>query len=244
VKEALVNIRTRDGDMETFTVTPNGGSPRPPVILYMDAPGIREELYDFARRIASEGYFVLLPDMYYRKGRLRFDLKTSDDAVQKSMFDAMYSLNNALVMSDTEAMLSWLDGQSDARPGPVGCIGYCMSGQYVVSAAGTFPERIAAAASLYGVSIVTDQPDTPHKLANRIKGEVYFGFAAEDRWVPENVIPDIKAEFDTHKVDYALEQWPGTGHGFCFPERDAYVEEAAEAVWEKVFALYQRRLQN
>ncbi|MEQ9519750.1 MAG: dienelactone hydrolase family protein [Parvibaculum sp.] len=243
MKEDLVNIHTRDGDMETFCVVP-GDAVYPPVILYMDAPGIREELYEFARRIAAEGYCVLLPDMYYRRGRLRFDMKTADESVQKSMFDAMYSLNNALVMSDTEAMLDWLDNQAHAKAGPVGCIGYCMSGQYVVSAAGTFPGRIAAAASLYGVSIVTDKPDTPHKLAGRIKGEIYFGFAEQDQWVPENVIPDIREEFDKHNVSYVLDQWPGTGHGFCFPERGTYVKEAAEAVWTKVFDLYRRRLRD
>lgn len=241
MREMLAQIRTRHGAMETFTVAPGEGT-YPPVILYMDAPGIREELYGFARRIAAEGYFVLLPDMYYRRGRLRFNLKTGGEAVQKTMFDAMYSLNNALVMSDTEAMIDWIDAEEHAKAGPIGCIGYCMSGQYVVSAAGHFPERIAAAASLYGVGIVTDETDSPHKLAKQIKGEIYFGFAEEDRWVPDNVIPDIKREFDAHKVKYVLDQWPGTGHGFCFPERDAYVKDAAEAVWAKVFDLYQRTL--
>ncbi len=241
MNEEILSIKTSDGDMETLVVSHEGG-PRAPVIIYMDAPGIREELYGFARRIAAEGYTVLLPDMYYRLGRLRYDMATADDAVRQEMFGAMRSLNNALVMSDTSDMLDWMKGDARIKQGPVGCIGYCMSGQYVVSAAGTYPDSFAASASLYGVGIVTDAPDTPHKLASTMKGELYLGFAETDEWVPDNVIPDLKAELDAHSVSYTLDVWPGTGHGFCFPEREAYVKDAAEQVWTKVFAMYKRRL--
>ncbi|HEY4344289.1 MAG TPA: dienelactone hydrolase family protein [Parvibaculum sp.] len=239
--ENIVEIKTIAGVMETFTVAPGAGR-HPPVIIYMDAPGIREELYDFARRIAGQGYFVLLPDMYYRSGRLRFDLATIDDATRGEMFKAMLSLTNQLVMDDTKAMLDFLDASPFAAPGPRGCIGYCMSGQYVVSAAGTYPDAFAAAASLYGVGIVTDKPDSPHLLANRIKGELYLGFAEKDAYVPDNVIPDLKAGLDMHKVPYRLEVLPGTDHGFCFPQRATYVEKAAEQVWTRVFDLFRRRL--
>lgn len=247
MNEEITAIATPDGAMETFVVSPDtssGAETFPAVILYMDAPGIREELYGFARRIAAEGYLVLLPDMYYRLGKIRLNMKNADDELLQKMFDAMNSLSNKLVMSDTKAMLAWLDKSPRAKAGPVGCIGFCMSGQYVVSAAGTFPDHFGAAASLYGVSIVTDAPDTPHKLAPKMKGELYLGFAETDQWVPDNVIPELKSELDGNNVPYTLDVWPGTGHGFCFPERDAYVEDAAEKVWTKVFDLYARRLQN
>jgi carboxymethylenebutenolidase len=239
--ENIVEIKTIAGVMETFTVAPGAGK-HPPVILYMDAPGIREELYDFARRIAGQGYFVLLPDMYYRSGRLRFDLAKAGEEERGQMFKAMLSLTNQLVMDDTKAMLDFLDASPLAAPGPRGCIGYCMSGQYVVSAAGTFPDAFAASASLYGVGIVTDKPDSPHLLANRIKGELYLGFAEKDAYVPDNVIPDLKTGLDMHQVPYRLDVLPGTDHGFCFPQRATYVEKAAEEVWALVFDLYRRRL--
>ncbi|MCE7997858.1 MAG: dienelactone hydrolase family protein [Rhodobiaceae bacterium] len=241
MNEDILSIKTSDGDMETLVVSHDGDA-RPPVIIYMDAPGIREELYGFARRIATEGYTVLLPDMYYRLGRLRYDMSKANDSVREEMFSAMRSLNNALVMSDTSAMLEWMQQDQRIKQGPVGCIGYCMSGQYVVTAAGTYADHFAASASLYGVGIVTDAPDTPHKLASGMKGELYLGFAETDEWVPDNVIPDLRAELDAHSVPYTLDIWPGTGHGFCFPERDAYVEDAAEKVWAKVFDMYKRQL--
>ncbi len=239
--ERTHEIETMDGRMEGFAVHPDGQGPFPAVILYMDAPGIREELRDFSRRIATEGYFVLLPDMYYRLGRLRFDLAAGDEE-RKRMFSAMESLSNELVVRDTRGMLSFLDEQPQVAAGPKGCIGYCMSGQYVVSAAGSFPEDFAAAASLYGVGIVTDEDDSPHLLADRIQAELYLGFAETDPWVPDTVPLEMIAALDKHEVRYRIDTWPGTEHGFCFPERDVYVKDAAERVWERVFELYARRL--
>jgi carboxymethylenebutenolidase len=246
--EATHQIETPDGTMESFSVHPVGGGAYPAVILYMDAPGIREELRDFCRRIAGEGYYALLPNMYYRPGTTGFEYEelmdpTTGAATMKKMFAAMASLSNELVMRDTRAMLDFLSTQSAVKPGAKGCIGYCMSGQYVVSAAGTFPEDFAAAASLYGVSIVTDQRDSPHLLADRIRGELYVGFAETDEYVPDNVLPDLVAALDKNGVTHHTEVFPNTHHGFCFPQRGpAYAEAEAERVWADVFDLYARRL--
>ncbi|MYH67267.1 MAG: dienelactone hydrolase family protein, partial [Dehalococcoidia bacterium] len=128
--------------------------------------------------------------------------------------------------------------------GPAGAIGYCMSGRNVVAAAGTFPERFGAFASLYGVGIVTDEDDSPHLLADRIKAELYLGFAEHDPFVPENVIPELSEALEASGVPHAIETHPGTEHGFCFPERPGYVEDAAESVWRTVFDLYDRRLEG
>lgn len=245
--EQTVSIATKDGEMESYAFRPDDAGTYPAVILYMDAPGIREELFDFCRRIAGQGLFVLLPDMYYRLGKLRFDTKEMADAsspVRKQMFDAMNSLNNKLVMDDTQGMLDFLAQDPHVKDGLKGCIGYCMSGRYVVSAAGTYPEHFGAIASLYGVGIVTDEDDSPHLLAENIKGELYLGFADTDPYVPDNVIPDLRAALDQHGVTYKLDVWPGTEHGFCFPSRPLYKEEPAEKVWELVFDLFGRKLSS
>ena len=246
MNEQTVSVTTADGEMTTYTFRPDDGGPFPAVILYMDAPGIREELFDFCRQIADQGHFVLLPDMYYRLGELRFDLKQMadpDSPVRKEMFDAMGSLNIQLVIDDTKGMLDYLSTEPNAKDGPTGCLGYCMSGQYVVSVAGTYPDHFAAAASLYGVGIVTDADDSPHLLAGNIKAELYLGFADTDPYVPYNVVPDLKSALDEHGVSYKLDVWPGTEHGFCFPGRGTmYNEAAAEKVWDLVFDLYARKL--
>jgi carboxymethylenebutenolidase len=240
--EQDVTIDGADGAIPCFTVQPDGDGPFPAVILYMDAPGIREELRDFCRRIAGEGYFCLMPDMYYRLGTIRFETPLVDEKKREHMFECMASLNNPLVMADTEAMLGFLDGHDAVKPGAKGCVGYCMSGQYVVTAAGTYPDHFAASASLHGVRIVTDEPDSPHLLADRISGELYLGFASHDEHVPDNVIPDLQETLAEHGVENVLDIFPDTAHGFVFPARAVYSEGAAEESWKRLFDLYDRRL--
>jgi carboxymethylenebutenolidase len=242
--EQTVDIPTKDGKTTTFIVHPDRGGPFPVILFYMDAPAIREELRDMARRLAASGYYVVLPNMYYRAGVMELGpIPPAMDAPErKKMQDYMNSLTIPLVMDDTAALLAYVDGQAAASKGAIGCVGYCMSGQYVVAAAGTYPHKIVATASLYGVGIVTDKPDSPHLLAPAIKGELYLGFAAHDPWVPDNVIPDLTRALDAAGVAYECEIHPDTEHGFCFPQRPAYVKDRAEIAWDKMMRMYERRL--
>ena len=237
-----VVVTTKHGHMPAFAACPEGPGPFPPVIIYMDAPGTREELRNFARRIAKHGYFCLLPDMYYRIGTLRFDVPRRDEAMSTVIRAAMNTLTNALVTDDTGGMLGFLDAQEKVKPGPVGCVGYCMSGRYVMTVAGRFPQRIAAAASLYGIGLVTEMRDSPHLLADRIQAEMYFGFAEVDPDVPASVIPELKHTLDQARARYTLEVMKGTHHGYCFPGRKDYDPGAAEDTWTKLFALWDRNL--
>ena len=239
--EHEVMVTTKYGRQPSFAVCPDEPGSFPPLILYMDAPGIREELRNMARRIAKHGYFCLLPDLYYRLGSLRFDIPRRDDAMSVVIRGAMHSLSNAAVAEDTRGMIAFLDAQDKVKPGPVGCVGHCMSGSFVVSIAAHLP-RIRAAASLYGVNLVTDKPDSPHLLLDRIEGELYFGFAEVDPAVPANVIPDLQAALKKARTKHTLEIFPGTHHGFCFAARADYNAVAAETSWERVFDLWDRNL--
>ena len=160
MREAEIEIQTADGIMDTFVCHPEEGGPHPAVIMYMDAPGIREELRDMARRIGTTGYYVMLPNMYYRTGRegnygFDFSKIRTDDSQRDKMFGVMNSLSNSLVVSDTVPMLEHIRSAEAAAAGGIGCVGYCMSGQYVVSVASAFPNDFAAIASYYGVGIIT-----------------------------------------------------------------------------------------
>jgi len=240
VQEKLIDIETAQGPMGTFTCWPNGKGPFPAIVFYMDAPGIREELYDMARRMAAEGYYVILPDLFYRFGILRFPFR--NERTRSIWRAAMANMSNADVMDDTRAMLAYMDGLAVVKKGPKASIGYCMSGRLITAAAGTFPDIFAANASLYGVGIVTDKDDSAHRLVKHIKGEMYFGFAKTDSTVPDYVIPTLKAELDKYKIDHVLEVHPGTEHGFCFPLRDCYHEDAAEKVWRLFMDMCKRRI--
>ncbi len=240
--EQDVIVTTKYGQMPSFVACPDGPGQYPGIIFYMDAPGIREELRNMARRIARAGYFCLLPDMYYRLGHLRFDVQRRDDSMMPCILAAMSSLTNAKVMDDTGGLLGWLDGQDKAKPGPVGCVGYCMSGMHITNAASFYPHRIASAASLYGVGIITDKQDSPHLFLDRIKGELYYAFAETDRSVPPHLPGDLKTLLDKHDIKHELKMFPGTEHGFAFPERAIYNTLAAEETWAKMFAMWDRTL--
>ncbi len=240
--EQDVTVTTKHGRMPAFAACPDGAGPFPPVIFYMDAPGTREELRNMARRIAKAGYFCLLPDMYYRLGTIRFDIPRRDDAMSGVIRAAMNSINNALVTEDTGAMIAWLDAQDKAKPGAIGCVGHCMSGCYITTVAARFSHRIKAAASLYGVNIVTDKPDSSHKLVGLVQGELYYAFAEHDQSVPAHVIPDLKAALATTDVSNTVKIFEGTHHGFCFSERPVYDPEASEQTWADIFDMWSRRI--
>lgn len=242
--EFNLDIETADGIMPTFVARPDGAGPFPAIMLYMDAPGIREELRDFTRRFAAEGYYVLLPDMYYRLGHIRFNLPKRTDNMMTMIHAARTSLTNGGVMDDTRGMFAAMAKDPAASDGPAGCVGYCMSGAYAVTAAGTFPERIAAAVSQYGVDIYCDAPDSPHLLAGSIKGELYLAFAEHDEWVPPHVVPALTQSLEEAGVTYGLKTYPATHHGFSFPQRPVYDRDAAEAMWQIMFDLYARRLRQ
>ena len=141
-------------------------------------------------------------------------------------------------------MLEHIRSDVAAAPGPIGCVGYCMSGRYVVSVAAAYPDDFAAVASYYGVGIITDQPDSPHLKADRIKAELYLAFAEQDAYVPDDVVAQLPGVMDAAGVDCRVESYPGTDHGFAFPKRPAYVKPAGERHYERMFALYDRRLRG
>ena len=240
--EREVTVTTKYGAMPAFAACPDGTAPVPPVILYMDAPGYREELCNMARRIAKMGFFCLLPDLYYRIGRLRFDIPRRNDAMSVVIRGAMTSLTNTGVADDTGGMLAFLDAQERVKPGPVGCVGHCMSGCFVVTVAGRYASRFASAAALYGIGIVTDQPDSPHLLLPQVKGELYFAFAEVDPAVPAQAIADLKAALEKNGTKHTLKVVPGTHHGFQFSARPDFEPKAAEATWDELFDLWERTL--
>ena len=240
--EKEVDVTTKHGRCLSFFAHPDAPGTFPGIILYMDAPGYREELKNMARRIARHGYYCLLPDMYYRYGTLRFDLPRRNDPMSNVIKAAYTSLTNADISDDTAGLLAYLDAQDKVTPGPVGCVGYCMSGQFVTTVAAKYAHRFTAVASLYGVKIVTDLHDSPHLLVDQIKGEMLYIFAETDPSVPEGVIPTLQGALDKAGVNHRIKILPGTQHGFQFPERAVYAAAQSEQAWTMMFDLWDRNL--
>ena len=234
-----IDIHTKDGVMNTFITHPEENGPHPVVIFLMDAPGKREELHDMARRLGSAGYYVMLPNLYYRRLR-EFDVESSS---REEMFEHMHSLSNAMVCEDVEALFHFAASDSAARDGKTGCVGYCMSGPFVFAAAAAFPDQIAASASFHGVRLFADAEDSPHLNAGKIRGEMYFGCAETDEYAPKKMIDDLDRHLAGTGINYRIEIYPGTEHGFVFPLRQGkYHKASAERHWERLLALYGRCL--
>ena len=240
--EKHLDIPSPDGAMNSFVVYPEEGGPWPVVLFYMDAPGKREELHDMARRIAAVGYYVILPNLYYRKTR-EFELTVRDDAGMAAMFALMNHLTNALVVQDTGAMLHFADAQPQADAARVGAVGYCMSGPFVMAAAAAFPERVKGIAAIHGANLVTEREDSAHLMAPRILCESYFACAETDKWAPPELVRTLEAALQAAGTPHRIEWYPGTEHGFVFPKRAGiYHQSAAERHWERLFALFGRTL--
>ena len=241
-----IAIPTKDGHTATFISHPERGGPFPVILFYMDAPAIREELRDMARRLATSGYYVMLPNLYYRSGVMELGALPADPNApeRKRMFALMDSLTIPMIMDDTRALLTYAEGQAAANTRLIGTVGYCMSGRYAVNAATHFPDRVKAAASVYGTKLATDQDDSPHLAAAKTKAELYFACAETDIYAPAEIIEKVKQGMSGAKngAKAEVEIYPGTHHGFAFPKRPVYDRDAAERHWERLLALYRRNL--
>ena len=253
MKEQIVNIATADGAMETFVVHPEQGGPFAPVVVYMDVWGIREELYDIARRIATVGYCAVVPDLYYRMGRVRHEFRDANnkmislallpDADKAKLLAPLDKLSDTMVVSDTGSLLRWLDEQPAVkRGGSAGSVGYCMGGRHVVSVAAAYPDRFKASAGLHPTSLISDRPDSPHQYLGKLTGELYCGFAETDHYAPLEMIHELDGMFAKCSVKYHREIHAGSVHGYALPDRDIHHKAGANRDWELIFAMYRRQL--
>ena len=235
-----VDVRTDDGTIDCYSFAPPGAGPWPAVIVYMDAFGIREQLGEMAERLASHGYFVVVPNLYHRTGAFPpFDRQAVlVEGPERDRFKSMIqSINPSLVMRDTAAVIDMLDRQDAVRGGGIGVVGYCMGGGYALTAAATFPDRIAAAASFHGGSLATDKADSPHTLAARMRARVYIGAAEIDPSFPREQQERLERALSEAGVAYTLEVYEGAKHGFAVTGHLVYDRDASERHWTRLIEL-------
>jgi carboxymethylenebutenolidase len=238
--ERFVDISTGDGDMNTFIVHPEENGPHPLVLFLMDAPGMREEIRDMSRRLATAGYYVMSPQLYYRDVAEFNVFETGD---RDRMFELMSHLSNEMVANDAVALIAHADADQAAGTSAVGVVGYCMSGPFAIYLAGRIPDRVKAAASFHGVRLVTDADDSPHLQLPETNAEVYVGAAEVDAYAPPEMIDAFERAIETSGCRGRVEWYPGTEHGFTFRERGPlYDKPASERHWERLHDLFSRNL--
>jgi carboxymethylenebutenolidase len=240
-----VSIETRDGVCPAYIYRPTGNGPWPAVLVFMDGLGIRPAMLEVGERLAASGYFVLLPDLYYRSGAyepMNPRAIFSDPEQRKMLMERFMSLATpANVMSDTKYFLDYIGSQRDAKKGRIGTTGYCMGGLMSLTAAGTYPDRIAAAASYHGGRLATDAPDSPHRLASKIKARVYVAGAIEDQSFPDDMKVRLEEALTGAGVDHRIETYPAK-HGWVLRDTPVYDEAAAERHWQTLLALFGAKL--
>jgi carboxymethylenebutenolidase len=231
-----VNVTTKDGVAPCYLFSPSDEAPA--VIFYTDVYGVRPSMIGMCERLASQGYRVLLPDLFYRSGpRKPFNSPAGfkDDAEKQRFFVLMKAMTSKGVMGDTGSFLEFLNVDSNSK---AGCVGYCMGGPLTLFAAGTFPDKIAAAASFHGGRLATDQPDSPHLLASKMKGTIYIGAAAIDNSFPPEQAQLLESALKASSVRYTLEVYPNTKHGFAVTDHPVFDSAAAEVHWQRMFDLF------
>ena len=239
-----VTISTKDGQCTAHFLTPDGKGPWPGVIFYMDAFGIRPAMLEMAAHLASGGYAVLLPDLFFRFGPYgplapKEVLAGNPGAVIGPM---MATTDNHKTGTDTAAFLDFLSSRSEVAGTKVGTVGFCMGGGMALTAAGFYPDRVAAAVSFHGGSLATDLPVSPHLLAPKIKAELYVAGADNDHGYPPEMAERLEKALTDAGVKHRCEIYTGKAHGWMKPDMPVYDAAAAERGWRELFALYARTL--
>ena len=252
MEERVVEIATASGRMETFVTHPEQDGPFSPVIIYMDIWGVREELFEIARRVGTVGYYCMVPDLYYRQGKVRHEFRDEhnrmislhvlDEERRQRVIAPGRRLSNQMVVDDTGAILDFLGSGEPVRLGGVGSIGYCMGGRHVLCVAGHFPERMTAGASLHGTTLVSEAPDSPHRLVREFRGELYCGFAEMDPYAPLSMVKELDDLLRPCTVDYRYAIHEGAQHGYALPNRDIFDARGAARDWEHIFAMFHRQI--
>ena len=240
-----IDLKTNDGVLDVHVFTPETGSgPWPAIVLYMDAFGVRPALAEMAQRLASNGYAVALPNLYYRTPFAPFAPNVvATEGPERERFKGMIaSINQKMIMEDTRLVIDRLDEHPTVRRGTLGTLGYCMGGGYALTAAGTFPERVVVAASFHGGSLATDKPDSPHRLAPRMRGRVYIGAAEIDASFPPEQQVRLEGALTDGGVRHTMEIYPKAKHGFAVTGHIAYDDEAAALHWRRLLDLLKETL--
>lgn len=249
-----IDIATPDGTMDGYAAHPAGGGAFPLVALFMDVWGLREELFAIARRVAARGYYCVVPNLFYREGKIRYALRNAAGqmvsfealpaAKQQEMQGHSAKVDRPRMRVDIAGILDFCRNEP-VDPGPAGSLGFCLGGRAAFYAGQEFPERFLANASLHGTWLVTDKPDSPHRLVHRMRGEVYCGYGEKDRFGAPDMLAALAAGFAGNAgVAYRFNLHAGVKHGYGLPDRDVYAHDAVETDWREIFAMFDRQIKT
>lgn len=240
---STIDITTPDGVADAYLTRPDGDGPYPAVLFMIDAIGLRPRIEEMADRIAERGYTVLAPNVFYRAGRAPIvpPPDPADPSGREEFFKKirplMESLTPERIDADAGAYLEYLE---QVAPGPVAITGYCMGARLALRIAATYPDRVVAVGGFHGGGLVTDGPDSVHRLVGKLQAEVYLGHADQDPNMTPEQIAELERALDAAEVTYRSELYEGARHGYTMSDMAVYDEEATERHFRELFALLDR----
>ena len=243
-----LQIPTADGQADAFAAFPDRGERHPGVLLYTDAFGVRPVLREMARELAGHGYYVLVPNIYYRHGTA--PVTELPEHIGEEIRPAVFARLTPLIQAhtteralrDADAYLSFLTAQPEVSAGPVAVTGYCIGAVLAVRTAAAHPGQVAAVAGFHPFFLITSAPDSPHRLFPEITAQVHLGLAEGDM-TPES-ISELNQALDAAGVGYTTETYPGTIHGYTMSDTDAFNPSALQRHWDRLLLLLDRALAN
>jgi carboxymethylenebutenolidase len=252
VTETDVEIKTADGTCDAAFIHPTTGA-YPGVLIWTDAFGLRPAFREMGKRLAAEGYAVLIPNPYYRTTKapgVSKDLNFGNPDDRAKLMAVMSTVTApGAAERDALAYVAFLDSQPAVRKGSkIGTNGYCMGGPLTMRTAAALPDRIGAGGSFHGGGLVTDKPESPHLLVPKIKARFYFGIAESDDKTQPDAKDKLKAAFAAANKQATIEVYEGSIHGWCVPDMPArdgtpiYNEPLAERAWSNLLSLYKSTL--
>jgi len=243
--EERLEIAMPEGECDAVLYRSDDGRRHPGILYLTDIVGIREASRGMARRLAGEGYTVLVPNVFYRTGRppvFGADFRRGDERFVQRMGELIAPLTPEAMERDGAAYVDLLAGNDAAAPGPMGVVGFCFSGAVALRTAAARPQRIAAVASFHGGRLLVEGPASPHLLLPRIRARLYFGHATGDRSMPKEAIEKFEQALAAWGGRYESEVYQGASHGWTVPDSPVYHEPLAERAFQKLTQLLRETL--
>lgn len=243
-----LQVPTADGQADAFAAFPDDDKRHPGVLLYPDAFGLRPVLRQMARELAGHGYYVLVPNLYYRHGPAPVTELPGHigEEIRPAVFARLLPLIEAhtteRILRDADAYLEFLAAQPEASAGPAAVTGYCIGAVLAIRTAAACPDQVAAVAGFHPGALVTGAPDSPHLLFPKLTAQAYLGLAEGD--MRPGAIDKLNKSLDAAGVSYTTEIYPGTIHGFTMSDTDAFNPSALQRHWDRLLALLDRTLGN
>ncbi len=240
VKESEVTIKTPDGECDAYFVAPTTGA-HAAVLVWPDIFGLRPAFRQMGKRLAEEGYTVLVVNPFYRQKKAPTAANGAQTPIPE-VLPLMQALNATTHTTDAKAFIAWLDSRAEVDKGKkIGTTGYCMGGPIVMRTAAAVPNRVGAGGSFHGGGLNSNAPDSPHLLIPQMKAQFLIAIAENDDMRDPASRTVLKEAFAAAKLDAEIEVYPAA-HGWCPPDTTVYNKEQSEKAWSRMLAMFDKAL--